>query len=381
MLINKIKNKIDNLTNQHDDTFFYYDQQSLYQQIALLKSTLPDSAELYYSLKANSNDQLINLISKRIHHFDVASLGELLLLINKNIAPKNIHFTGPGKKPSEIKRALELNIGEIVVESREELEFIYHNLSGSLTKVLLRINFSNSGNYFGIAETEICDILKDNKFQNLIVGFHYHYKSQYDTADKLIKHFQRGLNHFFELKKVFPENCMILNFGSGFSIPYFENDQAMQLDVIKEKLQLLLKSYPVDYVKIQFESGRYITAQSGYYCCKILYTKKINDRNILVVDGGMYHFMAATGMGQLIRKHFPISVIHKNNSSKINTRYTIIGNTCSELDIFADEIILPEVQAGDWIVIENAGAYSLQYSPNHFILHKSALEFFEIEDN
>lgn len=381
MKLDEIYKKINELTDNENSPFFYYSSSIVKKQINLLTTSLPKDAELFYSLKANSNDQLLDYLVDKIHKFDVASMGELELLIRKNISPKNIHFTGPGKNQNELLRAIELNVGEIVVESIDELKFIEKNLKYSKSKVLLRIHFSNANNYFGIDENEIIKILEDQNLNKIVIGFHYHQKSQHESTESLIKYFMKCKEHFCLIQNSFPNNCKIINFGSGFPIQYYKNDKALNLELLHSELNKLTADLIKENIRVQFEAGRFLVAESGFYCCKILYIKNIQSKNIVVLDGGLYHFMAATGVGKILRKNFPIDVIHKTAPKSQNALYTIIGNTCSELDIFADDLILSELSVGDWIIIHNAGAYALQYSPLNFILHQHPKEIFLTDDN
>src|SRR3990167_8326384 len=74
-----------------------------------------------YAVKANSNLAILNLFAKLQSGFDIVSLGELERVIKAGGDPQKIVFSGVGKKPNEIIRALEVKIYCFNVESEVEL--------------------------------------------------------------------------------------------------------------------------------------------------------------------------------------------------------------------------------------------------------------------
>ena len=74
-----------------------------------------------YAVKANSNIAVLNLLAKIGSGFDIVSGGELFRALKAGGDPKKIVFSGVGKKPQEIKAALDAGILMFNVESEEEL--------------------------------------------------------------------------------------------------------------------------------------------------------------------------------------------------------------------------------------------------------------------
>ena len=75
-----------------------------------------------YAVKANSNLAVLDLLVRLGSHFDIVSVGELARVIRAGGSASNVIFSGVGKGESEIKRAIELGIGCINIESESELE-------------------------------------------------------------------------------------------------------------------------------------------------------------------------------------------------------------------------------------------------------------------
>jgi diaminopimelate decarboxylase len=126
--------------------------------------------------------------------------------------------------------------------------------------------------------------------------------------------------------------------------------------------------------EIIIELGRYLVGESGIYVCQILDKKISRGQIFLVVDGGLHHYLAASGnFGQVIRKNYPVAIGNKMNSSK-NETVNIVGPLCTPLDILADKMELPTAEIGDLVVIYQAGAYGLTASPTAFLSQPSVYE-------
>ena len=75
-----------------------------------------------FSIKSNSNLNIIKEIKKLGLGADVVSKGELMQAINARINPKKIVFSGVGKTYSELKYAIDKNI--LLINSESESEVI-----------------------------------------------------------------------------------------------------------------------------------------------------------------------------------------------------------------------------------------------------------------
>ena len=77
-----------------------------------------------FSVKSNSNLQILREIKRSNMGADVVSKGEMMQALKAGISPKKIVFSGVGKKSEEIKFAIEKKILLINAESESE---IYEN--------------------------------------------------------------------------------------------------------------------------------------------------------------------------------------------------------------------------------------------------------------
>jgi diaminopimelate decarboxylase len=87
-----------------------------------------------------------------------------------------------------------------------------------------------------------------------------------------------------------------------------------------------------------------------------------------VTDGGMHCFMAAAGMGSLLKRYFPMTLISSDLSNRtLYQDYHITGPLCTPGDLIGKAIRLPKAEIGDLIMIHKAGAYGPTASPIMFL--------------
>ena len=75
-----------------------------------------------YSVKANSNIAILNILSRLGSGFDIVSVGELERVLAAGGDPKKVVFSGVGKRADEMQRALDVGIHCFNIESAVELE-------------------------------------------------------------------------------------------------------------------------------------------------------------------------------------------------------------------------------------------------------------------
>ena len=128
------------LTNSIQTPFYVYSQKTITDTFLKLKKTLKKN--IYYSVKANSNQAIISLLSSLGAGADVVSQEELQRVLTAGVSPNKIIFEGVGKSKKDISYAIQNNIKQINIESLEEL-YLVDLIADSLNKktnIGLRIN-------------------------------------------------------------------------------------------------------------------------------------------------------------------------------------------------------------------------------------------------
>jgi diaminopimelate decarboxylase len=122
------------------------------------------------------------------------------------------------------------------------------------------------------------------------------------------------------------------------------------------------------------EPGRFLTAESGIYICRVTDVKLSRGKKFVIVDGGMHHHLAASGnLGQTIKRNYPVAVVNKLGAPPEDT-VDLVGPLCTPLDVLARNIEVPRVEEGDLIGVFQSGAYARSASPLGFLSHPTPPE-------
>ena len=124
---------IEDITRSCSTPFYLYSQKSIKETYDNLRSAL--SSEIFFAVKANSNQAILKLIKNCGAGADVVSIGELQRAIHAGFNPSKIIFEGVGKSKEDIEHAIQQNIRLINVESISELKLI-NNIGNEKNKVI-----------------------------------------------------------------------------------------------------------------------------------------------------------------------------------------------------------------------------------------------------
>lgn len=377
---------------------YVYFGEIIQKQYDKLKFCLPDGFQVNYAFKANPNRDVINFIQSLGIGADVGSMGELAMATEAGFSPEEIEFTGPGKTTRELETAITTGISSINAESVSEI----HKISllckekKKRANVGIRLNpryrssFSaikmNENTQFGIIEDDIekaFDIILQNKEFLDFKGFHLHLGSQIMKTEGIVSNFRFIMEKTSGIVKSFNLMAEKVNFGGGWGVGMFGEDDKLDYAVIKRELADIFSApeYKSVFENTRFivEPGRFLVAEGGIYAVPVIYKKRGYEKVYLIVEGGMHqHFAAAGGIGQIIKRNYEIDVLQNfDNCGEDLAEYTVAGNLCLPADILANNIKLrSSVREGDTLVFFNSGAYAFSASPLSFLSHSLPAELF-----
>ena len=113
---------IEDIVASHPTPLYIYSQKKIEDRYKKLKNAL--NAEIFYAVKANSNQAIIKLMSRLGAGADVVSVGELNRALKAKFKPDKIIFEGVGKSKEDIEFAIKKNIRLINTESKNEIKLI-----------------------------------------------------------------------------------------------------------------------------------------------------------------------------------------------------------------------------------------------------------------
>ena len=384
------KEDIEKLLKETELPAFIYFKKIVKSKYDELLDCLPEGFEIHYAFKANPNQDVLGFIRSLGAGADVASLGELRLAVETGYPIEKIEFSGPGKTIEELSLAIDLGISSINVESISEIKNIFNLCQGKGKPANLGIRLNpktkssssamkmGGDTQFGIIEDDLekaISLIENGKAYLNFTGLHMHLGSQFHESEKLISNFRLILEKADEIANQYKISLKKINFGGGWGIDVFGNKQPLDLSLIKKSLSELItdSKYRAHFKNTRFvvEPGRFLVAECGIYAVKVIYRKKGYKREFLVVDGGLHqNFLAAGGIGQVIRRNLQVDVHSKNNISSETKTFTVTGSLCVPDDILASELELGSNSSeGDILLFFNSGAYAFSASPLSFLSH------------
>lgn len=370
--------------------FYAYDRRLITERVAQLRAALPADVHLHYAIKANPMPAVVQHLVGLVDGFDVASGGELKVVLDTTMPPDKISFAGPGKGERELRQAIAAGI-VINLESGRELDRIAAIAAetGCRPKVAVRVNpdfeLKSSGmkmgggpKQFGVDAEIVPELLARMKALPVeFYGFHIFSGSQNLKAEAIIEAQTKTLELARRLAAHAPAPVRLLNLGGGFGIPYFPGEQPLDLAAVGANLAALMPDARRDFPEAEFviELGRFFVGEAGLYVSRVIERKESRGQVFLVMDGGLHHHLAASGnFGQVVRKNYPVLVGSRVEPEGEAQPASAVGPLCTPLDLLGDRMNLGHAREGDLVVVFQSGAYGLTASPVAFLGHPAPVE-------
>ncbi len=314
--------------------------------------------------------------------FDIASGGELAIVLKAGIDPARVSFAGPGKRDSELEAAIIAGV-TLNLESEGEAARTLAIASqiGRRPKLAIRVNphfdlkgsgmkMGGGAKPFGVDAERVPALARHLIAQGADWrGFHIFAGSQALSADAIIE--TQGLT--LDLAARLAEETGVAlpkcNLGGGLGIPYFPGDEPVDVARVGAALAARFENLPDVLQATDFciELGRYLVGEAGVYLTTIVDRKESHGEIYLVTDGGLHHQLAASGnFGTVVRRNYP-SAIATKFGAPIEEEASVVGCLCTPLDRLADKGGFPRADVGDLVAIFCAGAYGASASPSMFL--------------
>lgn len=277
---------------------------------------------------------------------------------------ERIVLSGVNKEVGDIAYVMQQNgsAGTYTIESRKHLQILEACAceKGITVKALIRVT---SGNQFGVDEEEVLDIIAHREDYPHVVfeGIQCYSGTQKKKFSKI----EKELDWLDELCEKVKERCGYevrqLEYGPGFYVPYFVNDEEVDDVQLLGQFAEKLRSLKFEG-KITLEMGRYIAAYCGYYVTRILDAKVNKGQKYCIVDGGIHHlnyFGQAMAMKIPHFRHIKTSGEMSEMEASKEELWNVCGSLCTVNDVLVKQMPLTGAEVGDVLVFERVGAYSV----------------------
>ena len=326
-----------------------------------------------FSVKANTSAAVLAVLASLGSGADIVSGGELWRARRAGIPADRIVFSGVGKRPDEIREALEAGILLFNVESEGELLAI-SEIAGGLGRrapVALRVNPDvDPGTHPYVATG-----LRESKFgipwgraRALVEralrlpgldlrGIDCHVGSQLTRVEPFVDSVRRIMTLAGEMQAA-GADLRYIDVGGGLGIRYSEETPPSPEEYGRAVSEVVERLGSLGLTVIA-EPGRVIAGNAGVLLTRVLYLKESDAKRFVIVDAGMNDLIRPTLYGSFHR----IEPVRRRPGEPRSV--DIVGPVCESGDFLARDRPLPPVQPGDLLCVLSAGAYGFTMASSY----------------
>ena len=358
---------LDTLAGAVGTPFYCYSTATLIRHYEVFAGAFADvSALVCYAMKANSNQAVVRTLARLGAGADVVSGGELRRARAAGIPADKIMFSGIGKTASELALAVDEGILCVNVESESELELLSSIAAskGRTAHISVRVNpdidakthhkiaTGKAENKFGIPISRAREIYTHAaKLKGIkVAGVDMHIGSQITELDPFDNAFVL-LADFVRVLRSDGHTIAHVDLGGGLGIPYRDDNEPpphpeAYAEVVKRATRDL-------NCRLIFEPGRLLVGNAGVLVTRVLFVKRGEAKNFIVVDAGMNDLIRPT----LYDAHHEIWPVTQSPLSTRRFRADVVGPVCESGDFLAVNRDMAEPKNGALLAVMSAGAY------------------------
>lgn len=322
-------------------------------QYRKLRKALP-GVDLHYALKPMPHASVVNTIVAEGGFLDLATTGEVQLVERLGVAPERCIHTHPIKREQDIVNAIKFGVRTFVADNPDEVrKFARHRDNAEL---LLRVSFRSPGAVCDLSRKFGCDpedllalarVAADLGIE--VRGLSFHVGSQARDSAKHVEALQACVKLMAAARREKLGAFDTLDIGGGFPIDYAEpvEDISRFCAPLRAALHQLPKR-----VRVIAEPGRYIVGPSAIGVASVMGRARREGHWWYYLDDGLY----GSYSGQLFdHARYPVEPLRDSDERLPSV---LAGPTCDSIDVIAENLMLPELKAGDLIVGRAMGAYT-----------------------
>jgi ornithine decarboxylase len=322
-------------------------------QYRKLRQALP-GVDLYYALKPLPHAAVVRTIIEQGGWLDLASTGEVQLLQSLGVDPRRCIHTHPIKRAPDIRNALEFGVRSFVADNTDEVRKF--KPYGERAALLLRVSFRNPGAVCDLSRKFGCDPEDALALAQLaasigvdVQGFSFHVGSQAADSLKHVEAIEACTGLLAAARRARLGTLDTLDIGGGFPIDYLQH--AVDIRRFCAPIRAALARLP-KRVRVIAEPGRYIAGPAAIGVATVMGRARREGHWWYYLDDGLY----GSYSGQLYdHARYPVEALRQGEPQLPSV---LAGPTCDSIDVIAENLMLPELKAGDLIVGRAMGAYT-----------------------
>jgi diaminopimelate decarboxylase len=334
----------------------------------------------YFAVKATPNPYLMKILKAEGFGADCSSGPEMELAASIDSIGEDIMFTSNDTPAEEFIQAKKL--GAIInLDDISHIEFL-EKCAGLPELICCRYNPGSlkEGNHIiGHPEEAKYGFTREQLFEGYRIlkakgvkrfGIHTMVASNELDPQYFIETAELLFDLVIAISKEVGITFEFVNLGGGIGIPYRPEQSEVDLQIVSSGIKALYEKIIIGNghpdVKLFLESGRFIMGPYGYLVTTVMHMKETYKKYV-----GLDACMANLMRPALYGAYHHVTVLGKENADK-NETYDVTGSLCENNDKFAIDRNLPKTEAGDIIVIHDAGAHGHAMGFNYNAKFRSA---------
>jgi ornithine decarboxylase len=354
--------------SDEEPPYLLMDKELVKDKITLIGKNIRNS-KVFYAVKANPDIEVLRFLNQFGVGYEIAAEGELRMLAKIGVEPGRIITSNPVKTFKFLEEAVNYGVKYFAYDSEAEVKKLQEYAPGC--NVYARLTVPNEGSEwplskkFGVELEDAARLLLLAKEAGLNpVGITFHVGSQCNNVYNWNSALDKA-SELWELAAANGINLNVLNIGGGYPIRY--KKKVVDIATIETKINKALKQNFSDEVRVFLEPGRAVVGDAGVFVATVVGKAARGDENWLYIDVGVFNGLMESIGG--IKYNYIVG------SREEPVKWTIAGPSCDSFDVIDRDVMLPEPEIGNRILIPSSGAYTISYASefNGFSIPKTIL--------
>jgi ornithine decarboxylase len=354
--------------SEEETPYLLMDKAKVRQKVRSIGKKIKNS-KVFYAVKANPGVEVLKLVDSLGIGFEIASEGELSILASLGVGPERIITSNPVKSFRFLRMAADYGVSYYAFDSKDEVLKLRDYAPGC--NVYVRLSVPNEGSEwplskkFAVELDEAEELLLYAKKKGLNpVGITFHVGSQctnlynWNSAlDKAKILWDRAEKSGIKLS--------VLNIGGGYPIKYTKN--VVDVGTIEKNVNSLIYEKFPRKTQIFIEPGRAVVGDAGIFVSRVTGKAQRGGDDWLYIDVGVFNGLFESVGG--IKYKYIIE------STRQPRTWTLAGPSCDSFDVIDKDVVLPEPDIGNLVLVLSSGAYTISYASefNGFSIPKTIL--------
>ena len=371
------------LVERFGTPLYVLDEAAIRRRCRAYREAMGDAGVVAYAAKALCTTAVLRIMDQEGLWLDLVSGGELHTALSAGFPPARVLLHGNNKSDEELRLAIEVGVGRVVVDNFHELERLaaMARAAGRTVPVLLRVapgveahthEFIRTGQQeskfgFDLATGQALEALDRVLDEPALdwYGFHCHIGSQILAVEPWEQAARIMMDLAAEAHRRTGRFVRELDLGGGLGIRYVPGDEppsiAETVTRIRTAVERAAGERGLPVPRLILEPGRSIVGEAGVTLYTVGSVKRVPGlMPYVAVDGGM-----ADNPRYALYRALYTAVLANRPLDEPAERVCLVGRYCESGDVLIPEIDLPRVEPGDVVAVFSTGAYNYSMSSQY----------------